>query len=174
MTSPVTQQKPTVLRALSIHQPWADLIAMGHKNIETRCWETPYRGPLLICASLKYDKLCKLITKQYQDQTNPQRYCKSPLLPEDYEPRLGQALVLCTLADCRPMEESDRQAAGFFKKWSVEDKYSWLLTDIRPIVPIPIKGYQRLFYPDKQGITLDSMEFIQMELFDSNSAQEAA
>ena len=29
------------MRALSIKQPWADLIAYGHKNIENRTWKAP-------------------------------------------------------------------------------------------------------------------------------------
>src|SRR3990172_1771948 len=39
------------MKALSIWQPWATLIAMGLKHYETRSWYTQYRGPLLICAS---------------------------------------------------------------------------------------------------------------------------
>ncbi len=32
--------------ALSIRQPWAELIIQGRKTIELRTWETDYRGPL--------------------------------------------------------------------------------------------------------------------------------
>lgn len=42
------------MKALSILQPWASLIVLGHKRIETRSWNTKYRGPLLIHASAKY------------------------------------------------------------------------------------------------------------------------
>jgi predicted transcriptional regulator len=31
--------------ALSIRQPWAELILQGRKTIELRTWETDYRGP---------------------------------------------------------------------------------------------------------------------------------
>ncbi len=37
-------------RALTLWQPWASLIAIGAKTIETRSWSTAYRGPLLIHA----------------------------------------------------------------------------------------------------------------------------
>ena len=33
-------------RALSIRQPWAELILCGRKTIELRTWSTSYRGPL--------------------------------------------------------------------------------------------------------------------------------
>lgn len=39
------------MKALTLHQPWASLIAVGAKKIETRSWSTSYRGPLAIHAA---------------------------------------------------------------------------------------------------------------------------
>lgn len=39
------------VKALSLWQPWASLIALGVKTIETRSWSTKYRGPLAIHAA---------------------------------------------------------------------------------------------------------------------------
>lgn len=44
------------MKAISILQPWATLIVIGAKRIETRSWNTKYRGPLLIHASAKWSK----------------------------------------------------------------------------------------------------------------------
>lgn len=38
---------------LTLHQPWASLIAVGAKTIETRGWSTDYRGPLAIHAGAR-------------------------------------------------------------------------------------------------------------------------
>lgn len=38
------------MKMLTLHQPWASLIACGVKTIETRSWSTDYRGPLAIHA----------------------------------------------------------------------------------------------------------------------------
>ena len=38
------------MKALTLYQPWATLIAIGAKKIETRSWGTNYRGPLAIHA----------------------------------------------------------------------------------------------------------------------------
>lgn len=38
------------MKALSVRQPWAGLIACGAKDIENRTWNTSYRGTLAICA----------------------------------------------------------------------------------------------------------------------------
>ncbi len=40
-------------KAISLKQPWANLVAEGKKTIETRKWKTNYRGSLLICSSQK-------------------------------------------------------------------------------------------------------------------------
>ena len=34
------------MKALSIRQPWAELILQGRKTIELRTWKTSYRGLL--------------------------------------------------------------------------------------------------------------------------------
>nr|WP_240927579.1 ASCH domain-containing protein [Paenibacillus thiaminolyticus] len=44
------------MKAITIIQPWATLIALGEKNFETRGWATKYRGPLAIHAGKKVDR----------------------------------------------------------------------------------------------------------------------
>jgi len=39
-------------KVLTLHQPWASLIAIGVKTMETRSWSTSYRGPLTIHAGM--------------------------------------------------------------------------------------------------------------------------
>ena len=41
------------MKAISLKEPWASLIASGKKTIETRVWCTRHRGPLLIVGSQK-------------------------------------------------------------------------------------------------------------------------
>lgn len=43
------------MKALSIRQPWAWLIAAGYKDIENRTWSTKFRGRIYIHASKGYD-----------------------------------------------------------------------------------------------------------------------
>ena len=68
--------------ALSVKQPWANLIAARLKTVETRTWETRYRGELLIVSS-----------------------ARPPIFPS------GCAVALATLADCRPMQVQDQGPA---------------------------------------------------------------
>jgi len=70
------------IKALSVKQPWANMIASGEKTIETRAWGTNYRGELLIVSS------------------------KVPAI----EPA-GCAVALVNVVDCRPMIPADEPAA---------------------------------------------------------------
>ena len=49
------------MKAITILQPFATLIASGEKHFETRSWKTDYRGPLLIHAGkgTQYMYLCE-------------------------------------------------------------------------------------------------------------------
>lgn len=51
-----SQTRGALMKALSLWQPWASLIADGRKKIETRYWQLLYRGPLAIHAAKKVDK----------------------------------------------------------------------------------------------------------------------
>ena len=70
------------MKAISLKQPWANLVACGYKTLETRTWSTGYRGELLICSSAS----------------------------GEIEPT-GCALALVRLVDCREMEDGDAEAA---------------------------------------------------------------
>lgn len=62
------------MKAITIWQPWASLIAIGAKKYETRSWKTDYRGPIAIHSAAK----------------DP---CKIPILGmEEFEAVAGEAL----------------------------------------------------------------------------------
>lgn len=44
------------MKVISLLQPWATLVVIGAKKIETRSWNTKHRGPILIHASKKIGK----------------------------------------------------------------------------------------------------------------------
>src|SRR5438067_132923 len=48
------RRKP--LKCLSLRQPYADLVVTGRKTIETRKWNTNFRGKFLVHASKTIDK----------------------------------------------------------------------------------------------------------------------
>ena len=44
------------MKTLTLLQPWATLVALEAKRIETRSWYTTYRGPLAIHAARRMSK----------------------------------------------------------------------------------------------------------------------
>src|ERR1700677_4275197 len=52
---PLTLDEEEMLWALSILQPWAEVILRGWKPTENRSWSTKRRGPFVIHAGKKYD-----------------------------------------------------------------------------------------------------------------------
>ncbi|MDE2097934.1 MAG: ASCH domain-containing protein [Patescibacteria group bacterium] len=44
------------MKAITLTQPWATLVAIGAKHYETRSWSTNYRGPLAIHAAKGFPK----------------------------------------------------------------------------------------------------------------------
>lgn len=53
------------MKAITIKQPWASLIANGYKEYEFRTWNTKYRGPILIHAGKGIDKKALEKFKEY-------------------------------------------------------------------------------------------------------------
>lgn len=56
------------MKVISLLQPWATLVVMGAKKIETRSWNTKHTGDLLIHASLN-DKAARELTGIPGDET---------------------------------------------------------------------------------------------------------
>lgn len=51
------------MMAITIMQPWAQLIALGAKQYETRSWYTNYRGPIAIHSSLEFPYSAQVLCK---------------------------------------------------------------------------------------------------------------
>lgn len=123
------------MKVLSIKEPFASLISLGIKKIETRSFKTNYRGEIYIHASLK-----KVIVKD-------ERYKKIlNLLPENYEFKYGCIICKATLTDCIYMdddfldkikESSIEYLCGNYEK----GRYAWVLENIEILdKKIPVKG----------------------------------
>ena len=112
------------MTALCVKQPWAELIASGRKTIETRTWDSDYRGPLLIVASKKPDDAALHAFPNVRTW-----------------PR-GEAIATATVANVRPMREEDEEAACC--GWH-PTLYAWELTNITRISPFPVRGRLGLF-----------------------------
>jgi hypothetical protein len=145
------------MKAITIHQPWASLIAVGAKRFETRSWPTMHRGPLAIHAGKQVDReICQ------------QEPFRSVLAKHGYTADnlpTGAIVAVGNLNMCYKVvgvnETNDR--AVFFGSLVINahrgvegdevafgnylpNRYAWELTDVQQLpAPIPVKGQQGLW-----------------------------
>lgn len=141
----------SALRALTLHQPWATLIAIGAKTIETRSWPPPR-------TVRPGDRLAIHAGKHVADWMNEEWEQRvRALLGSDWRvsvPR-GAVVAVATLAAWgvtenrgRPWSAVPGDISGddlLFGDWS-PGRYAWVLTDVEPLdPPEPARGYQGLW-----------------------------
>lgn len=105
------------MKALSLKQPWASMIASGEKTIETRRWYTSFRGDLLICSS------------------------KSPA---DQGPA-GVMLCVVDLYSCLPLAIDDLGMWAEACCEPYEGAFGWCVRNVRPVEHLPVRGQLGLF-----------------------------
>lgn len=134
------------MKAITLYQPWAQLVAIKAKTVETRSWGTQYIGPLAIHAALNQASLYlarapgrirDLLVEANEDPDN---------LP------LGCIVATSELISCLEIiDEETRESVDpdGSQRWLGDlsiDRFAWMLDQIKKLsVPIPIKGHQRLW-----------------------------
>lgn len=135
------------MKALTIYEPWASLVALGAKKIETRSWPTKYRGPLAIHAG-------KTIRTEFMNLAwkEPFYSALKPLHNRvDGRPGIryhfGCVIAIAQLVDCVEVR-SDNVPSGperYFGDYR-RGRYMWILRDVKRLdKPIPARGHQRLW-----------------------------
>ena len=104
------------MKAISIKQPWATLIAAGVKTREIRQWPTDHRGPLLVVSS------------------------RRPVIDGH---RHGAALCVVEVVGCRPMTRVDVPFACLPDL--IPGHFAWELGAVKLIEPFAVLGQLRLF-----------------------------
>lgn len=147
------------MKALSLTQPWATLIAIGVKRIETRSWSTSYLGIVAIHAAKGFPRSCRDLCgqepfysvlqaygKQYsQVPRSLKGYVDDPVIP------LGMIIAVARLRqvtrtddldwsfarDVYGVEPDREQAFGDYS----EGRFAWAFGDLCKLpIPIPCKG----------------------------------
>lgn len=115
------------MKALSVRQPWAGLIASGAKTMEVRSRRTHFRGPLLICASLR-----------------PSRHPAAAQHSYDAAD-LGRALCIVDVISCVEGNRSHMVQTG-----GVDPTGQWCWVFDAPLIieSVPIKGKLGMFDVD--------------------------
>lgn len=144
------------MKAITIKQPWATLIALGEKQFETRSWQTKYRGPIAIHAGKSVDKeACEDswikdvlaehgITSWKQLPTGV--VLAAAELIDCHKVSLGVGSVVCTSG---PIIQGLEYYFGDY----TEGRFAWELTNLRVLPePVPAKGQLSLWNWDESEV----------------------
>lgn len=120
------------MKALTLTQPWASAIVLGHKTIETRSWTTRYRGPIAIHAAKGFPKWAREFAETERALGRvPER------LP------LGAVIAVARIVDVRPTEELAAEISALERLYGdyAPGRFGWILEDVELLAePIPAKG----------------------------------
>lgn len=147
------------MKALSLIQPWATLVAIGAKKIETRSWPTSFRGPLAIHASKGFPRddqeLCD--EEPFYSALEAADYYRAIRVGSGYAERpwscvlpIGAVVATARLVDCLPITERYgaihvggrlvREPELSFGSYQA-GRWGWLLADVVPLPsPVPASG----------------------------------
>jgi hypothetical protein len=143
---------PKLLKALTLTQPWASLVATGAKRLETRSWRTTYTGDLVICAAKGYppDARDLSLLRSFREGLEPQF--------DPYALPVGVALCVVRLLACVETERLEKLQLVGVKPAAKEllygnyepGRWAWAMDNVRMFLqPIPVRGSLGLWnWPD--------------------------
>jgi hypothetical protein len=133
------------VKAITLWQPWATLIAIGAKHFETRSWATPYRGPLAIHAAKRPVERSELL-RSMADALVSAGFTGTGQLP------LSCVVCVVDLVNCYPTQavmreewfEPHKEREMDFGDFT-HGRYAWQLENVRFQENLFARGYQGLW-----------------------------
>ncbi len=144
------------MKALSLWQPWATMIALGLKQFETRSWSTEYRGPLAIHAAKVWTREQREFTQQLFDDPCIGAMLKAHGYTTPEQLPLGGVVCTVKLRKIIGTNEATLSANGIdtiermLGDYSA-GRYAWQMLDVKRIEPVPCRGYQGLWEWTEDG-----------------------
>jgi hypothetical protein len=140
------------MKALTLWQPWASLVALGEKKVETRVWETKYRGPLAIHAAAQLPPKwlgVSQCTSEFRRELADVLLVRTPHLDSRVKD-LARGAVLC-IVRLVAIERAERVAGILCQRELIfgnyeEGRYAWFFEMVEKFDdPIPAKGNRMLW-----------------------------
>jgi hypothetical protein len=105
-------------------QPWASLVASGHKRVETRSWRTNYRGPIAIHAAKGFPKDARY--RASEERAFGRIGGQIPL---------SAIVAVANLDGCRFTQDVAHQLSGLERHLGdyTAGRFAWMMSDIRPL-----------------------------------------
>lgn len=135
------------MQVLSVMQPWATLLALGFKRLETRTWQTRHRGALAIHAARRR------MTEPLPLGWRPKMIAAQHRLGLEGWPDLfprGAILGVVDLLDCLRVEELPPGEPDAIERMLGDfapGHWVWRIGAARPLtLPVLVRGQQGVFY----------------------------
>lgn len=159
------------MRGLTLWQPWATMIALLEKRLETRSWESSYRGPIAVHAAARWSReqvetcrsapFLQLLTKHGRVRAGELEVPRGKFtLAAPAGIPFGAVVAIAELVDCMPGDRAvlqvERQeilagehelALGYFiPRLGDGRRFAWRLRAIQPLrTPVVCAGAQGLW-----------------------------
>lgn len=126
------------MKGLTLTQPWASLVALGHKSVETRSWTTQYRGLVAIHAAKGFPSEAMYFTLR-PEVANLLAVAGMNVLG-DLPRGVIVAVARLTRVDrtqaMRDISEQERTFGDY-----TPGRYAWMLADVIALPePVPCRG----------------------------------
>lgn len=127
------------MKALSLRQPWADLVLCHGKRVENRCWNTKFRGEFLIDAAkgmtrLEYEEACAFANDVLFPESSP-RDIRGAIDFANVK-RGGIVGIARLVGVVEPTGLADVDVPG----WHMGDQFGFVLEDVKPLPFVPCAG----------------------------------
>lgn len=150
----------TPIKAITLYQPWATLIAYGYKRIETRSWQTGYRGPLGVHAGKKWNRQLYALCL-----TEPFRSCLAEIGIHNPD-RLPRGCMIAKVNLWKMSHTEDIVDYDLFEELGskfdedfgdyTDGRFGWILNQVKRYTePIPASGAMGLWdWYEPEGVSL--------------------
>ena len=119
------------MKALSLKQPWAELVVSGKKTIETRNWNTSFRGEFLVHAS---------------GNPNPSACAYFTLVNPPGKCIIGKVtLVSVKKYETKQQWDADKHLHLALSDWDGKPRYGFVLTNPQRLPERPCNGMLNFF-----------------------------
>lgn len=135
------------MKAITLHQPWATLMALGHKTVETRSWSTRYRGPLAIHAAATFPAYGREFAN---NSIATVALRQDGYVPGEIDLELGAILCVVSLDDVIPTQQVGARFVDPERVYGDYSygRYAWVTSNPRRLdEPIGARGRQQLWTP---------------------------
>lgn len=142
---------PDILPGRGVDQPYAGLIRLGLKTLETRLFQIHKRGTLIVCATrrVRWDELRDLRAKLVPSRVSAEAFDVAVGL-------IGCAVAQAEVVGCRRLRKTDWDKAFYWDDAENGKRWAWELERVAPVQPIAVSCMPGFFPIPRERIVLEA------------------